>query len=564
MGKYSVPANIRAMKPKGTMAKIVDGKYYYAYSYTTIVGEDGKQHTKMGKNLGKLDPVLGFVPNENYLPWYEARIKQEKSKASCALENPGAESYSPKNDLPSHANGQGEEVCPSRQPKQSESSGDGSGGAMPKPVVTKKEITVCEYGQYAITFNGAKAVLSKLLDSFGKDDAYRIFIIASIHFVNRYTYIKCIPEVYAQSCYPFVFPTLKMGTKALDTLYDTLGRCQNSVHGFESELIRESSGEMILDGHAIKACSVGNDLADYGNKYKKTKEMQVNLLMAMDARTMQPLLSRMFNGGILDKVGLKELLKIHDLKNTFFIVDRGFYSDDNIRYLSSNGNTYIMPLSSNLSKYKKAVESMTFKNRFVFTKGKKRHTIEWKCVSRSRTKHKIYVFRDINQNATDNDSYKKKQLQMGTYSEEQHDQLRDFFGVIVLQTNREGTAEEHYSTYKARWGIETFYDYLKNKVDYNELYIEDYYKMQGLAFIMLVEACIHHEMSEKFKNTSRNGITLDDALLEARGIKAVMMNGEWQISAIKEKTKTLFELFGSATSQPLMLGEHRMLLSQKL
>ena len=56
MGKYSVPANIRAMKPKGTMAKIVDGKYYYAYSYTTIVGEDGKQHTKMGKSQSRLCP----------------------------------------------------------------------------------------------------------------------------------------------------------------------------------------------------------------------------------------------------------------------------------------------------------------------------------------------------------------------------------------------------------------------------------------------------------------------------------------------------------------------------
>lgn len=42
--------------------------------------------------------------------------------------------------------------------------------------------------------------------------------------------------------------------------------------------------------------------------------------------------------------------------------------------------------------------------------------------------------------------------------------------------------------------IETFYNYFKNKAGYNSLYAEDYYKTQGLAFMLLVSALIHQEM----------------------------------------------------------------------
>ena len=74
MGKYSVPEEIRKLKPKGTMVKNIKGLFYvYNYSSRQICTEDesGKKHwktkTTMGDCIGSITLADGFVPNEGHL-----------------------------------------------------------------------------------------------------------------------------------------------------------------------------------------------------------------------------------------------------------------------------------------------------------------------------------------------------------------------------------------------------------------------------------------------------------------------------------------------------------------
>lgn len=61
MGRYSVPEHIRAMKPRGTMVKAIDGRYYvYEYACTS---EGGVRRTRMGRCVGRISEGEGFVPN---------------------------------------------------------------------------------------------------------------------------------------------------------------------------------------------------------------------------------------------------------------------------------------------------------------------------------------------------------------------------------------------------------------------------------------------------------------------------------------------------------------------
>lgn len=71
-GRYAVPAEIRAMKPKGTMVKRIPGGYY-VYEYSTVRGEDGRRRTRMGSCIGRIDPARGFVPNSSALRAQEWR-----------------------------------------------------------------------------------------------------------------------------------------------------------------------------------------------------------------------------------------------------------------------------------------------------------------------------------------------------------------------------------------------------------------------------------------------------------------------------------------------------------
>ncbi len=77
---------------------------------------------------------------------------------------------------------------------------------------------------------------------------------------------------------------------------------------------------------------------------------------------------------------------------------------------------------------------------------------------------------------------------------------------------------EIYTLYKKRWSIETYYNYFKNKEGYKDLRQQNYYKLQGLAFIMLVSALIHREMDEACKKVK--GMSIYDCLLDAMFVKS--------------------------------------------
>lgn len=63
MGNFAVPPEIRAAKLPGTMVKKISG-HYYVYRFKTV-REGGKRKTKMGACIGKIQPGIGFVPNDN-------------------------------------------------------------------------------------------------------------------------------------------------------------------------------------------------------------------------------------------------------------------------------------------------------------------------------------------------------------------------------------------------------------------------------------------------------------------------------------------------------------------
>ncbi len=65
MGAYSVPEEIRKLKPTGTIIKVVKGKYY-VYSHSQHKDAvTGKWKTDPGKILGRIIEGLGYIPNED-------------------------------------------------------------------------------------------------------------------------------------------------------------------------------------------------------------------------------------------------------------------------------------------------------------------------------------------------------------------------------------------------------------------------------------------------------------------------------------------------------------------
>lgn len=98
-------------------------------------------------------------------------------------------------------------------------------------------------------------------------------------------------------------------------------------------------------------------------------------------------------------------------------------------------------------------------------------------------------------------------------------------GIRLRTGTGDGSAQEIYTLYKKRWTIETFCNHFKDRADYRALYMQDYYKTQGLAFIMLVSALIHHGFEEATEGVKRRSV--QDFLFDACMVKANKRHDVW-------------------------------------
>ena len=414
------------------------------------------------------------------------------------------------------------------------------------------EISTLEFGEYAVTLANSQKTLALLRGCFNPEDALSIYVVSMIHFIQGFTYMKDIQSYYDMSYLSIKYPSLKLGYESLSSLYDSLGRRQGSVIKMEENLVAASSGQVAIDGHVIGCVSDENDLAAKGYKFRKIGEPQINLLMAYDINTGTPLLSRIYEGASIDKVSVKDLMHQVEFRNILFVVDRGFYSVENLKLFSSNGNSYIIPLGKNITACKKAVSSLEMTGRFMYQQGRKASVVEYK--DEIIDGNRVITYKDLNESAAEQANY-LRHMEMGdkAYTQEGFDKFKDFMGVTILQTSiKDKTPQEIYEIYKKRWTIETYYNYFKNKADYGSLYQQDYYKTQGLAFIMLVSSLIRKEFEDAVKAVK--GKSAHDCLLDARMVKADKRRGVWAVCNCRKKQVELFKLLN--TSLAVEIEQH--------
>ena len=474
MGDYAVPESIRKMKPKGTMVKKLKNGYY-VYNFENYTDEKGKRKTRSLGCIGKITADLGFVPNNSYL------LKATK--------------------------------------------------------------TCYEYGQYALAFAASKNVLTTLESVFNKQDAYRMYFHALLQVVNQYTGATKIETDFEQSYLSMNYPSISMTYYSVTSLLDDLGRKQTKVIEFEQTLIDEAE-EIAVDGHVIRTESDDNDLSEAGYKFKELKAPQMNLLMGYDTKRKRPVFSRMFQGNSLDKVSFKELLDRYQYKDILFLIDRGFTDEKNFEIIDNYDCNYIIPSSQNLEDYKNITKDQKFNGRFIFETINKDKKKEGQIVYYKEIEYggkRVFLFKNMTTNNKDQFSYLSNLAKYPeTYSEEEFEEQKDWFGTVVLRTNlpkEKADADYVYCAYKRRWRIETFYNYLKNGMEFSGIQAEDYYKIQGLSFIVLISGLIHAELVNKVKLLK--GYSVDNVLREFRALKLGFQNGHW---AFFNESKKLYNM----------------------
>ena len=473
MGNYSVPEEIRRLKPKGTSVKPVKGNYY-VYTHSQVKDpETGKWKTATGKLIGKIIPGVGFCPKEDEI---------------------------------------------------------------------KREVITCfNYGEYLLACKHAKEDHKLLKEFFNPDEAMLLISIAIIFSLYGYVGLKNAEGIYERSLIARDYPALKFSYKRVSTILELIGRTGRAKE-FQKKLI-ETTDTFAIDGHAIASVSENNDLAAAGFKTKAIKSEYINLIVALDVVTGEPVSTRVFPGYSLDKSDFIEFISTcGSIKNKLILVDMGFFSKENTDYITSNDGFYIIPVSENRKEYKECTKATRGKKAsFIYSKGRKNDIVEYKEYEKDGKK--LIFFKNTTEAERLSYTYLNN-LEKGLkgYSIEEYEKQKISYGVIVLETNlKERSAKEVYEYYKARWSIETYYDRLKNGINFEELNIDDYALMQGLAFVMLIAGRIDSRILQDAKKLK---MTRKELVSFMRYLKLIDDGKNCKIHNTKKRHLEVAELIG--------------------
>ena len=406
--------------------------------------------------------------------------------------------------------------------------------------------TVLEYGAYHLAEECADEIKAQFQQAFGKGkEAKRIWVLALIYSVNGFRPISVISLLYRKSSLAVSYPALKMGETAVSNILENLGRRDAESKKFQ-DLLLQSVKEMAIDGHVIPRYSKLDGMTEYGYKYRALGSEQVNLLPAYDVSKNRPVAMKMFDGSKNDKASVKEMIKDVLVEGCLYLMDRGFYSPELKEILANKKATYIMPVSSNMTSYQEALKRRRGRMKtFIYKRREGIHVIksvvEYQMSSDENETRTIY-FRNLHEADGEKTNYLECiEKKVPGYTEAKLRAAEKAFGVIILETTHGGTPEEIYKYYKDRWSIETYYDYLKHQMDFNALGVQDWAKLQGLAFMMLLATLINGSIQEKLKQSSLSGIYMPEVLLTASSVKAMKRNDMWAIENASKAERNLFK-----------------------
>ena len=457
--------------------------------------------------------------------------------------------------------------------------------------LSRLDITTRDYGEYAIALACSMDILERLESVFTLEESKQIYAMSVIYFVEGYVPANYIKDIFDQSVLSIKWPTLPISENSVHTLLKQLGLHNSQTEKFQQSLVDESSGLTALDGHVILSCSSKNDLADYGNKYCKYGNKQVNVMMAYDVENNNPLTCRAFDGAVPDKVAVKKWFETYHFKpGTTFIVDMGFYSDDNLMLYRSNNSYFIIPTPDNTTIAKMMKQSISFSGSFQYVKTNEigspssdtilyrestvleletmaqkledervdqdyqRRLAEYeqdsdKSKKRKPRKHKakqivhstccndrVIMYRNETMHYKLSAEYLSHVGQDNIHTENSYRELEPTFGIIILRLNSDGTPEQEYCKYKKRWRIETNYNHVRNDVDFNDLQLEDYYTTQGLSFLILIEDMVYRRFMRAIRAAPSmrvNHMSKKECLHKAAHAKVILQSdGHWHGSEV--------------------------------
>ncbi len=330
-----------------------------------------------------------------------------------------------------------------------------------------------------------------------------------------------------------------------------------------------SNDYLFYDITSVSSYSELNDYVKYGYNRDNEKLPQINLGMLFSKKSLLPVYYKNLPGNISDVSTLGNIVKMLDKLNFpkfHFVLDRGFYSKENIDNLMLNREKFTIAVPTRLKWVQEIIDDVDydiqnpehyrdFDGEVLYTCTKLHYWGE----NRHRGYVHVYYNSHIAAEATDKFNRElleyKKELESGSLVKEHQDAYDTFFiikdtpvrgrkvsfnnemvqkyrkkysGYYVLFSNGIKDSDEALQVYRNKDSVEKCFDDLKNRLDMKRLRVHSAPVMESRIFVQFISLIYLSELRNMMR---RSGLdkkySARDILLEMETLSEITYSGKY-------------------------------------
>jgi hypothetical protein len=350
----------------------------------------------------------------------------------------------------------------------------------------------------------------------------------------------------------YLYPTANLKSQRISDFLKELGN-EQLWRSFFTEYIASVTGEKT--GIIVDSTGMPNEidfpLSAWSN-HGGDCEMETRLMIVVDKASGKPLYFRYMAGNIVDVTTLKntvcELTEM-GVKSSFALIDAGFYSEDNIKELFTNGIAFLTRLTSNRKLHKELVENsadmenaanmVTYNKRALFVK-----KVE---VDLFGNKGFAYVVCDVKRKGDESNKFLIVAKEDGL-SDYEIDKELNKKGKFVMISSENLPINEVIPLYYTRQAAENLFGISKSFLDLLPLRTHSIETFRGYLMLTFVTLTIYLEI----KNRLNGKYTVEGAMIEMGNLMCKIYGKNVIVSEPTKKMKEVAELLSFMV--PMKLG----------
>ena len=391
---------------------------------------------------------------------------------------------------------------------------------------------VLEAGNFVYLEHFVNNISEPLSDCFPVD-WQSIFAAATIRLCYRETFGRMRVR-YETSFAKRLWPEAALSKNSLSSLLSRVGRHWPAQRDFFDRIACDEK-HMVIDLSHIFSDSQSIPWIEFGHNGDDVWRPQVGIMLMWGTTTHRPGFLKLLPGATHSAQTIVNAIWESNLQDIIAVMDKGFWSPDNIKELEEADIHYAMALRRDLPFVKHASHSK-YKDYFRYRKRAQWwRSTEWDG-------RVIYHFLDKSIADQEESTYLER-VEKGKSTMADYKRLKNGFGTLSIITDTGLSAKEIYALYKERRDVEYAFDTLQNTLGAEVTWMRSRESLQGFLFIMFIALHLYSQVLDHLKRKDLlKRYSVQDVLTYLSKVCIVEIDGEDRLGEVTKQTRKVIDL----------------------